>query len=211
MSDVLSGVATPGEMLPTFTGVTRRFRVIVRDNHPGAGGVAVSPFINLQIPTGTSPFAVTLPTGNAVVRSGPSTVTWSVGGTSGAPISCSTVTIRLSTDNGVSFTQVLGTFPNNGSAAVTLPAISTTARVRIDANNQVFFAMSHSFPLRLPCSADFNHDGDIGTDADIEAFFACIAGNCCAACDSADYDGDGDVATDADIEAFFRVLAGGSC
>jgi uncharacterized membrane protein len=70
------------------------------------------------------------------------------------------------------------------------------------------------FVLTLPrlCgSADFNHDGDSATDADIEAFFACIAGNCCAACDSADFNGDGDTATDADIEAFFRVLAGGNC
>jgi hypothetical protein len=63
-----------------------------------------------------------------------------------------------------------------------------------------------------PCgSADFNHDGDSATDADIEAFFACIAGNCCATCDSADFNGDGDSGTDADIEAFFRVLAGGTC
>jgi hypothetical protein len=63
-----------------------------------------------------------------------------------------------------------------------------------------------------PCgSADFNGDGDSGTDADIEAFFTCVAGSCCAACGSADFDGDGDVGTDADIEAFFRVLAGGSC
>jgi hypothetical protein len=62
-------------------------------------------------------------------------------------------------------------------------------------------------------SADFNCDGDIGTDLDIETFFACIAGNCpgapCAA--SADFNGDGDIGTDADIEAFFRVLAGGNC
>ena len=62
-----------------------------------------------------------------------------------------------------------------------------------------------------PCSADFDGDGDIGTDADIEAFFACLGGTCCATCQSADFDGDGDVGTDADIEAFFRVLAGGSC
>jgi hypothetical protein len=61
------------------------------------------------------------------------------------------------------------------------------------------------------CDADFNHDGDSGTDADIEAFFACIAGNCCPTCGSADFNGDGDVATDADIESFFRVLAGGTC
>src|SRR5262249_34827960 len=60
---------------------------------------------------------------------------------------------------------------------------------------------------RTTCgSADFNCDGDVGTDADIEAFFACIAGHCPAApCTStADFNGDGDIGTDADIEAFFR-------
>ncbi len=51
------------------------------------------------------------------------------------------------------------------------------------------------------------------TDADIEAFFACLSGNCppppCASV--ADFNGDGDTGTDADIEAFFRVLGGGQC
>jgi hypothetical protein len=62
-------------------------------------------------------------------------------------------------------------------------------------------------------SADFNCDGDTGTDADIESFFTCLAGTCPPApCQSnADFNADGDVGTDADIEAFFRVLAGGSC
>ena len=60
-------------------------------------------------------------------------------------------------------------------------------------------------------AADFNNDGDVGTDQDIEAFFACLAGNCCPFCGSADFNNDGDVGTDADIESFFRVLGGGSC
>ncbi len=62
-------------------------------------------------------------------------------------------------------------------------------------------------------TADFDGDGDTGTDADIEAFFACLAGSCCATCWQlgADFNGDGDVGTDADIESFFRVLAGGEC
>lgn len=60
-------------------------------------------------------------------------------------------------------------------------------------------------------TADFNADGDSGTDRDIEAFFACLAGNCCATCSSADFNADGDNGTDADIESFFRVLAGGAC
>jgi hypothetical protein len=62
-------------------------------------------------------------------------------------------------------------------------------------------------------SADYNCDGDVGTDADIEAFFLCLASTCppppCAS--NADFNGDGDVGTDADIEAFFRVLGGGQC
>jgi hypothetical protein len=62
-------------------------------------------------------------------------------------------------------------------------------------------------------SADFDCDGDVATDADIESFFRCLAGTCPAApcTSSADFNGDGDSATDADIEAFFRVLAGGNC
>jgi hypothetical protein len=60
-------------------------------------------------------------------------------------------------------------------------------------------------------SADFNGDGALGTDADIEAFFACISGSCCAACGSADFNADGALGTDADIESFFRVLGGGPC
>jgi len=66
--------------------------------------------------------------------------------------------------------------------------------------------------ISSPCgSADFDGDGDTGTDLDIEACFACLGGNCCAPCGSPDFDGDGDTGTDLDIEAFFRVLGGGNC
>jgi hypothetical protein len=78
------------------------------------------------------------------------------------------------------------------------------------------FVVGHNEPPPRPplCgTADFNGDGDIGTDQDIEAFFRCLAGDCCTGCFSggSDFNGDGDSGTDADIEAFFRVLAGGNC
>jgi len=62
-------------------------------------------------------------------------------------------------------------------------------------------------------TSDFNGDGDFGTDADIEGFFACLGGNCCGSCfcGGSDFNGDGDFGTDQDIESFFRVLAGGAC
>ncbi|HYE61424.1 MAG TPA: hypothetical protein VD997_05470 [Phycisphaerales bacterium] len=62
-------------------------------------------------------------------------------------------------------------------------------------------------------TADYNGDGDIGTDQDIEAFFACLGGTCCASCfpGGSDFNADGDAGTDQDIESFFRVLGGGPC
>jgi trimeric autotransporter adhesin len=77
-------------------------------------------------------------------------------------------------------------------------------------NYSPYFAVWH--PVCTPlCDADFNNDGDFGTDQDIEAFFACLAGFCCPTCGTSDFNGDGDFGTDQDIEAFFRVLAGGTC
>jgi hypothetical protein len=69
---------------------------------------------------------------------------------------------------------------------------------------------AHIARFEVP-TADFDRDGSPATDADIEAFFACLAGSCCPTCGTADFNFDGDTGTDADIEAFFRVLAGGSC
>jgi hypothetical protein len=87
----------------------------------------------------------------------------------------------------------------------------TETRIGIDRNLNGILDFDEPAPPP-PCgSADFNGDGAVGTDADIDAFFACLSGNCCSSCGSADFNADGAVGTDADIEAFFRVLAGGSC
>jgi hypothetical protein len=66
-------------------------------------------------------------------------------------------------------------------------------------------------PISECGTADFNGDGDIGTDSDIAAFFACLSGSCCSSCGSADFNADGDLGADTDIESFFRVLGGGPC
>jgi hypothetical protein len=81
-------------------------------------------------------------------------------------------------------------------------------------NNRSEAVLWTSLPPAPPCgTSDFNGDGDFGTDADIEAFFACLAGTCCPTCyeGGSDFNADGDFGTDADIESFFRVLGGGSC
>ncbi len=77
-----------------------------------------------------------------------------------------------------------------------------------------------TFPFKLfgttgpTCgTSDFDGDGDFGTDFDIQAFFACLGGNCCATCfaGGSDFNGDGDFGTDLDIQSFFSVLGGAGC
>jgi hypothetical protein len=71
-----------------------------------------------------------------------------------------------------------------------------------------------TLPRSVLChDADVDSDGVVGDSDDIDAFFACLTGNCCPACDqqAADFNGDGDFGTDQDIESFFRVLAGQNC
>jgi sugar lactone lactonase YvrE len=106
--------------------------------------------------------------------------------------------------------------PLNFAGSIHHGLLGPNSRSRGSSGN--FTSFQNPIALRLiqgsACgTADFDGDGDVGTDADIEAFFACLAGNCCGTCfpGGADFNGDGDTGTDADIESFFRVLAGGPC
>jgi hypothetical protein len=104
-------------------------------------------------------------------------------------------------------------YDTNGDGVFEDPTVFNGNANSVDEAYNVVLYVGNTTAAPFCGSADFNCDGDVGTDADIEAFFACIAGTCpqppCMS--SGDFNGDGDVGTDADIEAFFRVLAGGTC
>jgi hypothetical protein len=112
--------------------------------------------------------------------------------------------LRWGTTYNFRFDTPLAPAPNSGNVVLGLWKPGTPTSVNATA----------VVPGTPPCgSADFNCDGSVGTDADIEAFFACLAGTCppppCTS--TSDFNGDGNFGTDADIEAFFRVLGGGAC
>jgi hypothetical protein len=92
------------------------------------------------------------------------------------------------------------------------PAGTLSQIFDIDAREVLWFALRVYAPFTCG-SADFDQNGDSGTDDDISAFFRCLSGQCCPTCDPrrSDFNADGDYGTDQDIEAFFRVLAGGAC
>jgi hypothetical protein len=161
MADVLSGVPTPGEMLPTATGTVRRFRVIVRDNHPGAGGTVVSAFTELTIPSGSSAFGVTRPAAGDTLLPGKQLVQWTTGNTQNSPFSCAVVHMWLSGDGGATFPIDLGVYANNGNAIVPMPSVPGEARLRIEGEGRIFFAVSGPFTNRIECGADINHDGTV--------------------------------------------------
>ena len=130
------------EFLPTV-GRQVKFRASVRDNHAGTGGVN-SADTTVTV-AATQPFLVTAPNTAVTLPAGaPQTVTWNVSGTDVAPINTASVNILLSTDGGATFpvSLVSGT-PNDGTQAVTLPAIATSqARVKIEAVGNIFFDVS---------------------------------------------------------------------
>ncbi|MEO6669877.1 MAG: reprolysin-like metallopeptidase [Ferruginibacter sp.] len=143
-----------GETLPT-SARTMKFRLTVRDNHAGGGGIVTggngcqTGYTGVYSVTtvGTSPFAVTVPNGGESYAGGSTqTITWNVVGTDAAPINVATVMISLSTDGGLTFPTIISaSTANDGSEAVTIPAVtSTTARIKVEAIGNIFFDISNA-------------------------------------------------------------------
>jgi len=139
---LLAGLAPViGENYPTDSR-TLNFRMTVRDNAAGGGGVA-SAATQLVTHVESGPFIVTFAnTAGQVFGTGvPVTITWNVAGTDANGINTATVDILFSSDNGVTFPTVLAAATaNDGSETVTTPASATTqGRIMVRAVGNVFF------------------------------------------------------------------------
>jgi hypothetical protein len=143
LSDIINNTQVLGEILPSYERFMR-FRLTVRDNRAGGGGIGSEELIFFTAGT-AGPFLVTYPNTNVTI-SGAQTVTWAVANTNTAPVSCANVKISLSTDGGNTFPTVLAaSTANDGSEGITLPAInSTQARIKIEAVDNIFFDMSNA-------------------------------------------------------------------
>ncbi|MEP7039618.1 MAG: reprolysin-like metallopeptidase, partial [Acidobacteriota bacterium] len=133
------------EELPRV-GRTLNFRVTARDNRTGGGGVNEDT-VTLAVDNNSGPLLVTSPNTNVSFSGNTAqTITWSVNNTNAAPVNATNVKISLSTDGGNTFPTVLAaSTPNDGSQAVTIPNISTTtARIKVEAVNNVFFDISNT-------------------------------------------------------------------
>ncbi len=152
---IISNNANPlGEKLPTYAR-SIKFRLTVRDNKTGGGGVTYgSTPLTLSVINTTTPFLVTNPN---VLLTWPAlsqqNVTWDVSSTNVAPISAANVDILLSTDGGFTYPITLASaVSNNGTCTVTMPNLTTnTARVMVKPVNNVFFDISNkNFIISAP-------------------------------------------------------------
>ncbi|HJU38961.1 MAG TPA: zinc-dependent metalloprotease family protein, partial [Tahibacter sp.] len=124
LSNLLANTTATGEILPQVNRTAMKFRVTVRDNHAGGGRTVSADLPPIRVVTTSAPFAVTAPN-TAVTWTAGSTqnVTWNVGGTTAAPISCANVDIALSKDGGNTFpTALASNVANSGTRSVTVPA-----------------------------------------------------------------------------------------
>ncbi len=182
MSDLLNNTSTLGESLPT-TDRNLTFRLTVRDNATGGGGVDYSTVVH-QVTTSAGPFAVTsqnAPTGWAAGTL--QTVEWDLANTTAAPVSCSEVEIYFSDSGFPAFSGInlLASTPNDGSADITVPDISTsTGRVMVKCLSNIFFDINDA-DITISTSANCGN-------AVLEAGEQCDDGNseggdgCSAAC-----------------------------
>ncbi|MBP1469019.1 hypothetical protein EYB53_025140, partial [Candidatus Chloroploca sp. M-50] len=143
--DIVTGQETIGETLPT-TNRTLTFRFTARDNRPGAGAFAFDSTA-LTVVAEAGPFQITsIAGGERFAQGAQIPVQWDVANTDLAPISCANVQIDLTEDAGVSYTTLLASTPNSGSANVTLPDYPLlAANLRVKCADNIFLDLSPTF------------------------------------------------------------------
>lgn len=123
------------------------FTMTVRDVNPNnSQTVTASKVVSVNGTYG--PFKVNYPALNTAIASGSTfDVTWDVANTTASPFNVANVKISLSTDNGVTFTTIHETTPNDGAESITLPTgVSTqNAYVMIESIGNVFYNVSGKF------------------------------------------------------------------
>lgn len=158
LQSVITNTSNIREVLPTISR-NMTFRVNVRDYNETIGTSnwdEVAFFATDE----AGPFLVSYPDIPETFESGQDLeVTWDVANTDGEKVNCQRVNILLSTNGGFTFDMVLAEdVPNDGSHKVVIPdVVTSTARIKIEANDNVFYDMSNAnFSIEAPSAPSFN-------------------------------------------------------
>jgi hypothetical protein len=174
MADLVSGAATPFDVLPSVAR-SMNFMVMVRDEATSGGCTAQT---SVTVNTDASGSAFTVTSQNTATTwtangANTATITWNVGTTNVAPVNCSNVDIILSTDGGVTYPDTLvANTANDGTETFTIPSLPTfVGRVMVKARGNIFFNInSANITIASSCSAN-------GTSVTPGASVTAAAGN----------------------------------
>ena len=153
LSDQARNKTTIGEILPSYAR-SLAFRLTVRDNRAGGGGVCYDE-MQVNVHSSSGPFKVTAPNTAGISWEAGSVqiVTWDVANTDISPISCTNVSIQLSLDSGYTFPiTILASTPNDGIEQIVVPNnVTTKARIRVMAVGNIFYDISdNNFEITPP-------------------------------------------------------------
>ncbi len=148
MYDILNNTQTKGELIPEYAR-TLNFRLTVRDNRAGGGGLAFAE-TQVEVTEQAGPFEVIYPNGNetwGINTNYP--VTWQVEDTDDGAVNSPYVNIILlhNTNGNWEETILAENEENDGEAEVSIPnideLIGSQNRIKIKPTNNIFFDISN--------------------------------------------------------------------
>ncbi len=150
------------------------FRFTVRDNNPGAGQNNSDNMV-VTVDGDLGPFQITSPNSVVAWCPGTHTVTWDVNGSDEL---AENVKISLSTDGGQTFSTLVASTANDGSADVTIVcAYSNTARIKVEAIDNIFFDISNTnFTIGDNTAPTFTAPADITIEKDANCNYDATVG-----------------------------------
>ncbi len=154
---IISNTNDIREVLPT-TDRELTFRFVVRDNRAEVGAFNYEE-IKFNCKASAGPFLVTYPNTALTFSVGEYVqATWDRANTHLSPVNCQKVNIHLSTDGGLTYPILLAAnVDNSGSAYVVMPNNpTTTARIRVEAADNIFFDISNqNFTITAPSAPGY--------------------------------------------------------
>ena len=133
-----------------------KFRVTVRDNK-GANTQTAYTTQNIQVGTAA---AFTVNTPPTLVGGASSTITWVVSGTNVSPYNATNVKIDFTSDAGATWTTLVASVPNSGTASVSIPEslVGKTGHIRVSAIGNVFYAVKPATVSSTLAVSDLNNN-----------------------------------------------------
>jgi len=125
---------------------TLNFKLTVRDNFIGGGGVAWDE-TQVTVTSSAGPFEIISQNSNTVLVANGSNsfkLRWLVSNTNKSPVNCYEVEIYFSVDGGETFPFFLGKTPNDGSETILVPNLPTKrGRIMVKSSGNIFFDINN--------------------------------------------------------------------